>query len=148
MANPGPSTTVSAHPQNVLTNQALRLVATLTNVSANTSANYAVPVINTGVFLPQSLIVTNMNANGAAVGTTTGLAVGISTTSGGSSLYGSVTIANLTSVNGVSVTSPSAQTTALTTQTLYVNVTGLTTPVAGATFDVYVYCYDFSTPLL
>jgi len=98
--------------------------------------------------LPQALIVTNMNANGAAVGTTTGLAVGVSTTSGGSSLYGSVTIANLTSVNGVSVTSPSAQTTALTTQTLYVNVTALTTPVAGATFDVYVYCYDFSTPLL
>lgn len=148
MANPGPSTTVSAHPQNVLTNQALRLVATLTNVSANTTANYAVPVINTGVFLPQALIVTNMNANGAAVGTTTGLAVGISTTSGGSSLYGSVTIANLTTVNGVSVTSPTAQTTTLTTQTLYVNVTGLTTPVAGATFDVYVYCYDFSTPLL
>ena len=148
MANPGPSTTVSAHPQNVLTNQALRLVATLTNVSANTTANYAVPVINTGVFLPQALIVTNMNANGANVGTTTGLAVGVSTTSGGSSLYGSVTIANLTTVNGVSVTSPSAQTTALTTQTLYVNVTGLTTPVAGATFDVYVYCYDFSTPLL
>jgi len=148
MANPGPSTTVSAHPQNVLTNQALRLVATLTNVSANATANYAVPVINTGVFLPQALIVTNMNANGAAVGTTTGLAVGVSTTSGGSSLYGSVTIANLTTVNGVSVTSPSAQTTALTTQTLYVNVTGLTTPVAGATFDVYVYCYDFSTPLL
>ena len=148
MANPGPSTTVSAHPQNVLTNQALRLVATLTNVSANTTANYAVPVINTGVFLPQALIVTNMNANGAAVGTTTGLAVGISTTSGGSSLYGSVTIANLTNVNGVSVTSPTAQTTTLTTQTLYVNVTGLTTPVAGATFDVYVYCYDFSTPLL
>ena len=148
MANPGPSTTVSAHPQNVLTNQALRLVATLTNVSANATANYAVPVINTGVFLPQSLIVTNMNANGAAVGTTTGLAVGVSTTSGGSSLYGSVTIANLTTVNGVSVTSPSAQTTALTTQTLYVNVTALTTPVAGATFDVYVYCYDFSTPLL
>ena len=148
MANPGPSTTVSAHPQNVLTNQALRLVATLTNVSANATANYAVPVINTGVFLPQALIVTNMNANGAAVGTTTGLAVGVSTTSGGSSLYGSVTIANLTSVNGVSVTSPSAQTTALTTQTLYVNVTALTTPVAGATFDVYVYCYDFSTPLL
>ena len=148
MANPGPSTTVSAHPQNVLTNQALRLVATLTNVSANTTANYAVPVINTGVFLPQALIVTNMNANGANVGTTTGLAVGVSTTSGGSSLYGSVTIANLTNVNGVSVTSPTAQTTALTTQTLYVNVTGLTTPVAGATFDVYVYCYDFSTPLL
>jgi len=148
MANPGPSTTVSAHPQNVLTNQALRLVATLTNVSANATANYAVPVINTGVFLPQALIVTNMNANGANVGTTTGLAVGVSTTSGGSSLYGSVTIANLTNVNGVSVTSPTAQTTALTTQTLYVNVTGLTTPVAGATFDVYVYCYDFSTPLL
>ena len=148
MANPGPSTTVSAHPQNVLTNQALRLVATLTNVSANTTANYAVPVINTGVFLPQALIVTNMNANGANVGTTTGLAVGVSTTSGGSSLYGSVTIANLTNVNGVSVTSPTAQTTALTTQTLYVNVTALTTPVAGATFDVYVYCYDFSTPLL
>ena len=148
MENPGPSTTVSAHPQNVLTNQALRLVATLSGLSANTTASYPVSVINTGVFLPQSLIVTNLNANGASVGTTTGLDVGISTTASGSSLYGSITRANLTTPQGVSVTAPTSSATALTTQTLYVNVTTLTTPVAGATVDVYVYCYDFSNPLL
>ena len=148
MANPGPSTTVSAHPQNVLTNQALRLAAIIQNVSANATGNYAFPVINSGVFLPQSLIVTNLNTSGASV-TPTGLAMGVSTTSGGSSLYGAITAANLSTPQGVSVVSPSASTTALTTQTLYLNVTAaLTTPVAGATFDVYVYCYDFSTPLL
>ena len=144
MANPGPAVTSSSHPSNVTTNQSLRVIATLKNVNANAIANYPMQVNNSSVFLPQSLIVTNLNNAGANV-TATGLALGVATTSGGSSLYGAITAANLSSPQGVSLVAPTAQTTATTVQNLYLNVTaGLTTAVAGATFDVYVYGYDFS----
>lgn len=144
MSNPGPAITTSSHPSNVTTSQTLRLIATLKNVNANAIASYAMQVNNSSVFLPQSLIVTNLNNAGAAV-TPTGLALGVATTSGGSSLYGAITAANLASTVGVSLVAPSAQTTATTVQNLYLNVTApLTTAVAGATFDVYVYGYDFS----
>lgn len=144
MSNPGPAITTSSHPSNVTTSQTLRLIATLKNVNANAIASYAMQVNNSSVFLPQSLIVTNLNNAGAAV-TPTGLALGVATTSGGSSLYGAITAANLSSAQGVSLVAPTAQTTATTVQNLYLNVTApLTTAVAGATFDVYVYGYDFS----
>jgi hypothetical protein len=144
MSNPGPAVTNSAHPSNVTTSQTLRLIATIKNVNANAIASYALPVNNSTVFLPQSLIVTNLNNAGAAV-TPTGLALGVATTSGGSSLYGAITAANLSSVVGVSLVAPTASTTATTVQNLFLNVTaGLTTAVVGATFDVYVYGYDFS----
>lgn len=144
MSNPGPAITSSSHPSNVTTSQTLRLIATIKNVNANAIASYPMQVTNSSVFLPQSLIVTNLNNAGAAV-TPTGLALGVATTSGGSSLYGSITAANLSSVVGVSLVAPTAQTTATTVQNLYLNVTAaLSTPVAGATFDVYVYGYDFS----
>ena len=144
MANPGPATTVSAHPQGVVSNQALRVVGTIKNVTANATGNYVIPVVNSSVYLLQSLIVTNLNNAGAAV-TPTGLALGVATTSGGSSLYGSITAANLSTPAGVSLVAPTASTTGNTVQNLYLNVTaGLTTVVPGATFDVYVYGYDFS----
>jgi hypothetical protein len=144
MANPGPAVTNSTHPSNVTTSQSLRLIATLKNVNANAIANYPMQVNNSSVFLPQSLIVTNLNNAGVSV-TPTGLALGVATTSGGSSLYGAITASQLSTTVGVSLVAPSAQTTATTVQNLYLNVTApLTTAVAGATFDVYVYGYDFS----
>jgi hypothetical protein len=144
MANPGPAVTSSAHPQNVTSSQTLRLIATIKNVNANAIASYPMQVINSSVFLPQSLIVTDLNNAGASV-TPTGLALGVATTSGGSSLYGAITAANLSTPQGVSLVAPTAQTTATTVQNLYLNVTaGLTTAVVGAAFDVYVYGYDFS----
>jgi len=144
MANPGPAVTNSTHPSNVTTSQSLRLIATLKNVNANAIANYSMQVNNSSVFLPQSLIVTNLNNAGVSV-TPTGLALGVATTSGGSSLYGAITASQLSTTVGVSLVAPSAQTTATTVQNLYLNVTApLTTAVAGATFDVYVYGYDFS----
>ena len=142
MSNPGPAVTSSSHPSNVNSSQTLRLIATIKNVNANAVANYAMQVNNSSVFLPQSLIVTNLNNAGANV-TATGLALGVATTSGGSSLYGAITASQLSTTVGVSLVAPSASTT--TVQNLYLNVTAaLTTAVAGATFDVYVYGYDFS----
>jgi hypothetical protein len=73
--------------------------------------------------------------------------MGIAATSGGSSLYGSITAANLSTPQGASLVAPTAQTTANTVQNIFLNVTAaLTTAVPGATFDVYVYGYDFSVP--
>jgi len=146
MANPGPAVTISAHPQGATTGTTLRLIGTIKNVTANATGNYAIPVVNSAVYLLQSLIVTNLNNAGAAV-TPTGLAMGVATTSGGSSLYGAITAANLSTPPGVSLVAPTASTTGNTVQNLYLNVTaGLTTVVPGATFDVYVYGYDFSVP--
>ena len=144
MSNPGPAVTSSSHPSNVNSSQTLRLIATIKIVNANSVANYAMQVNNSSVFLPQSLIVTDLNLSGASV-TPTGLAMGVALTSGGSSLYGAITAANLSTPQGVSLVAPSASTTATTVQNLYLNVTaGLTTAVVGATFDVYVYGYDLS----
>jgi hypothetical protein len=144
MANPGPAVTSSAHPSNVTTSQTLRVIATLKNVNANAIASYPLQVINSSVYLLQSLIVTDLNNAGASV-TPTGLAMGVAATAGGSSLYGAITAANLSTPQGASLVAPTAQTTAQTVQNLYLNVTApLTTAVAGAVFDVYVYGYDFS----
>ena len=144
MANPGPAVTSSTHPSNVNSGQTLRIIGTIKNVNANAIASYAIQVNNSSTYLLQSLIVTNLNLSGAAV-TPTGLALGIATTAGGSSLYGAITAANLSTPQGASLVAPTAQTTANTVQNVYLNVTaGLTTAVAGATFDVYVYGYDFS----
>ena len=146
MANPGPAVTISAHPQGATTGTTLRVIATIKNVTANATGNYVFPVINSAVYLPQSLIVTNLNAAGVAV-TPTGLAMGVATTSGGSSLFGAITAANLSTPPGTSLVAASSSATAATVQNLYLNVTAaLSTTVAGATFDVYVYGYDFSVP--
>jgi hypothetical protein len=144
MSNPGPAVTSSIHPSNLSSIQALRLIGVLRNINANAVANYALPVNNSSTYLLQNAIVTNLQNAGAAV-TPTGLALGVATTAGGSSLYGSFTAANLSTPQGASLVAPTAQTTAQTVQNLYVNVTaGLSTPVTGATFDIYVYGYDFS----
>ena len=146
MANPGPAVTISAHPQGATTGTTLRLVGTIKNVTANATGNYAIQVVNSAVYLLQSLSVTNLNNAGASV-TPTGLAMGVALTSGGSSLYGAITAANLSTPQGVSLVAPTASTTAKTVQNLYLNVTAaMDTVVPGATFDVYVYGYDFSVP--
>ena len=142
--NPGPAVTVSAHPQNVTTNQTLRLLAVLKGVNANNTAALPMQVINSTNYSVKSLIVTNLNNAGAAV-TPTGLALGVATTSGGSTLFGAITAANLATTNGIYFSDALAQAVTASGPNLYLNITaGLTTPVVGATIDVYVYGYDFS----
>ena len=142
--NPGPAVTVSAHPQNVTTNQTLRLLAVLKGVNANNTAALPMQVINSTNYSVKSLIVTNLNNAGVAV-TPTGLALGVATTSGGSTLFGAITASNLATTNGIYFSDALAQAVTAAGPNLYLNITaGLTTPVVGATIDVYVYGYDFS----
>ena len=148
MSNPGPATTVSAHPSNVTTNQTLRLLGVAKGVNLNAVAFTPVPVNNSTTYLPQTLLVTNVNNAGATVALSTTTALSLTTTNVGSpsSLFPALTTAQIsalaTSPLGVSLSTASANTPAQVVQTLYADVT--TASGATGTGDVYVYGYDFS----
>ena len=148
MSNPGPATTVSAHPSNVTTNQALRLIAVAKGVNLNAVAFTPVQVNNSTAYLPKEMIVTNVNNAGSVVSLSTTTALGITTTNAGSpsSLFGALTTAQIsalsTAVLGTAYVDSSSTSLAYNNQTLYVDVT--TASGATGTGDVYVYGYDFS----
>ena len=148
MSNPGPATTVSAHPSNVTTNQALRLIAVAKGVNLNAVAFTPVQVNNSTAYLPKEMIVTNVNNAGSVVSLSTSTALGITTTNAGSpsSLFGALTTAQIsalsTAVLGTAYLDSSSTSLAYNNQTLYVDVT--TASGATGTGDVYVYGYDFS----
>ena len=148
MSNPGPATTVTAHPSNVATNQTLRLIGVAKGVNLNAVGFTPVPVNNSTTYLPQTLLVTNVNNAGATVALSTTTALSLTTTNVGSpsSLFPALTTAQIsalaTSPLGVSLSTASANTPAQVVQTLYADVT--TASGATGTGDVYVYGYDFS----
>jgi len=148
MSNPGPATTVSAHPSNVTTNQALRLIAVAKGVNLNAVAFTPVQVNNSTAYLPKEMIVTNVNNAGSVVSLSTTTALGITTTNAGSpsSLFGALTTAQIsalsTAVLGTAYLDSSSTSLAYNNQTLYVDVT--VASGATGTGDVYVYGYDFS----
>ena len=148
MSNPGPATTVTAHPSNVTTNQTLRLIGVAKGVNLNAVGFTPVPVNNSTTYLPQTLLVTNVNNAGATVSLSTNTALSLTTTNVGSpsSLFPALTTAQIsalaTSPLGVSLSTASANTPAQVVQTLYADVT--TASGATGTGDVYVYGYDFS----
>ena len=146
MSNPGPAVTVSAHPSNVSTVQALRLLAVGRGINANAVASTAIPVNNTSVYLPVTMVVTNSNSAGTSVNASSA-ALSLYTAPGGSGgsgseVFASTTLANLTTSAGTQVVSAYESTTAFTAQNLYAYV-GTGSGVTG-TVDVYVYGYDFS----
>jgi len=148
MSNPGPATTVSAHPSNVTTNQALRLIGVVKGVNLNAVGFTPIPVNNTTAYLPKELIVTNVNNAGSVVSLSTSTALSITTTNVGSpsSLFGALTTAQIaalsTSVLGTAYLDSSSTSLSYANQTLYADVT--TASGATGTGDVYVYGYDFS----
>lgn len=137
MSNPGPATTVSAHPSNVTTNQALRLLAVYKGVNANATGDTVLPIVNSTSYSVSNVIFTN-----ASISLTTAQAGVLTAPSAGGT--GIVANAALSALTGSTVVSQRtvASTAAQTGQNLYVNVG--TAQGAAATFDVYVYGYDFS----
>jgi len=59
MANPGPATTVTNHPQNLSTNQALRLIASAQSVNLSQAGDTAMTVLDVSKFVPVSILITN-----------------------------------------------------------------------------------------
>jgi len=143
MANPGPATSVSNHPQNLATNQALRLIASAQSVNLAIAGDTASIVLDVSKFVPTTIIITNgLNASGATTTIATAT-VGVYTGAGqtGSTI---LTTAALTSNTGgpyVTATTTTNPNTAISNPTnIYVNV-GTT---IAATCDVFVYGYDLT----
>ena len=60
MANPGPASVQTIHPQNVLTNQAIRLLAVVTGVNVNATGDQAVlPILNSTNYSVSNVVFTN-----------------------------------------------------------------------------------------
>jgi hypothetical protein len=136
MANPGPATTVSNHPSNVSTNQALRLLAYYQGVNVNATGDTVLPIINSTSYSVSNVIFTN-----ASVSLTTALAGLFTAPSASGAIVSNAALSGLTGSTVVSQRTV-ASTAAQTGQNLYVNVG--TAQGAAATMDVYVYGYDFS----
>jgi hypothetical protein len=137
MANPGPATTVTNHPSNLATNQAIRLLASYQGVNVNATGDTVLPILNTGSYSVSNVIFTN-----ASTSLTTALA-GLFTapSAGGTGIVANAALSALSASTVVSQRTV-ASTAAQTGQNLYVNVG--TAQGAAATMDVYVYGYDLT----
>lgn len=139
MANPGPASTTTIHPQNLASNQAIRLLAVATGVNVNATGDQAtLPIINSTNYSVSNVVFTN-----ASTSLTTAAAGLFTAPSGGGT--GVVANAALSGLTGSTVVSQRtvASTATQSGQNLYLNVG--TAQGATATMDVYVYGYDFST---
>lgn len=135
--NPGPAITNTIHPQNVLSNQAIRLLAVATGVNVNATGDTVLNVINASNWSVSNVVFTN-----ASISLTTA-AAGVFTAPSASGAI--VSNAALSALTGPTVVSQrTVASTAINTGSyLYVNVG--TAQGAAATMDVYIYGYDFST---
>jgi hypothetical protein len=137
MSNPGPATTTTNHPQNLATNQAIRLLASYQGVNVNATGDTVLPILNTGSYSVSNVIFTN-----ASTSLTTALAgVFTAPSAGGTGIVANAALSALTGSTVVSQRTV-ASTAAQTGQNLYVNVG--TAQGAAATMDVYVYGYDLT----
>ena len=137
MANPGPATTVSNHPYQLGTNQAIRLLASFQGVNVNATGDTVLPIQNTGSYSVSNVIVTN-----ASISLTTAAAGLFTAPSAGGT--GIVANAALSACTGPTVVSQRtvASTASQAGQNLYFNVG--TAQGAAATVDVFVYGYDLT----
>ena len=136
MANPGPASTTTIHPQSVTSNQAIRLLGVATGVSLSQTGDQAViPVINTTNYSVSNVIFTNASASlsSAYAGVWT------APSKAGNNIVANAALSALTSAPVVSQATV-ASTNTQSSQNLYLNVG----TAQAATVDVYVYGYDFS----
>ena len=137
MANPGPAVTISNHPIQLGTNQAIRLLASYQGVNVNATGDTVLPILDTGSYSVSNVIFTN-----ASTSLTTAAAGLFTAPSAGGT--GIVANAALSAMTGLTVVSQRtvASTAAQTGPNLYVNVG--TAQGAAATMDVFVYGYDLT----
>jgi hypothetical protein len=137
MANPGPASTTSNHPQQLSTNQAIRLLASYQGVNVNATGDTVLPILDTGSYSVSNVIFTN-----ASTSLTTALAgVFTAPSAGGTAIVANAALSALTGPTVVSQRTV-ASTASQAGQNLYVNVG--TAQGAAATMDVFVYGYDLT----
>jgi hypothetical protein len=138
MPNPGPSSAVTIHPQNVASNEAIRLLAVATGVNVNATGDQAVlRIINAQNYSVSNVVFTNasVSLSSAAAGLFT------APSAGGTGIVANAALSALTGPTIVSQRTVASTATPVS-QILYLNVG--TAQGAAATMDVYVYGYDFS----
>jgi hypothetical protein len=143
MANPGPASTSTVHPSNLNSQQALRVLAVQKGVSTASLADTAVQINNSALYVPVSVVVANANNAGATQSVASvNLGVYTAPAKGGSAVLTAAALTSQTAPTYVTVSAATNPNTALSAQTIYVNISSAT---ATATVDVYVYGYDLST---
>ena len=137
MANLGPAVTISNHPTQLSTNQALRLLASYQGVNVNATGDTVLPILDTGSYSVSNVIFTNASTS------LTTAAAGLFTapSAGGTGIVANAALSALTGATVVSQRTV-ASTAALSGPNLYVNVG--TAQGAAATMDVFVYGYDLT----
>jgi len=137
MANPGAATTVTNHPSNLATNQALRLIASAQGVNLNLVADTIAPILVSGRVSVQSIIVTNasISLDTAQLAVYTGPGATGTAVKSAYALSGNTTAANV-------VVTAATSTDAVTGTPLYIRNT--TVQGAAATADVFIYGYDLT----
>ena len=143
MSNPGPAVTNTTHPSNLNSQQALRVLGVLKGVSTAAAADFAVQINNSSLYVPVSVVVANANNAGATQSVASvNLGVYTAPAKGGSVVLTAAALTSQTTPTYVTISAATNPNTALSAQTLYVNIS---TATATATVDVYVYGYDLST---
>tara|TARA_R110002126_G_scaffold257969_1_gene400978 strand:- start:74 stop:496 length:423 start_codon:yes stop_codon:yes gene_type:complete len=137
MANPGAATTVTNHPSNLASNQALRLIASAQSVNLNAVGDTIAPILVAGSVSVQSIIV----ANASISLTTAQIAVYTGAGATGTAVKSAYAVSGNTAAAKVVVTAATS-TDAVTSTPLYVRCT--TAQGAAATADVFIYGYDLT----
>jgi len=137
MANPGAATTVSNHPSNLATNQAIRLIGSAQTVNLNAVGDTTAPILVSGRVSVAYVLVTN-----ASVSLTTAqVAVYTAAAAGGTAVLSATALTGATTAAKV-VNTAASSTDAITGANLYIRNT--TAQGAAATADVFIYGYDLT----
>ena len=142
MSNPGPSISVTDHPQVWTSNQSLRLLASLKGMSLSQIQEVKVPIINSAKWYPLYLVLTNASLDFTAIGAAISVYTGPNAT--GDRIFGSTPLAVHTSSRYVSqITSNTIS--GATVSELVNNVfirSDNNTGIANATIDAFIYGFD------
>jgi hypothetical protein len=138
MANPGPASTQTAHPSNLATNQAYRLLASAQGVNLNSVGDTVANILNRiGNISVQDIVVANASVNL----TTAQLAIYTGPGATGVAIKTAYALTGNSATDKVVVTAAS-DTDAIEVDQLYIRCT--TAQGAAATADVFIYGYDLT----
>jgi hypothetical protein len=137
MANPGAATTVSNHPIQLSSNQAIRLIGSAQSVNLNAVGDTIAPILVSGRVSVAYVLVTNASVSF----TTAQVAVYTAPASGGTAVLSATALTGATTAAKV-VNTGASPTDAITGANLCIRNT--TAQGAAATADVFIYGYDLT----
>jgi len=136
MANLGPASVSSVHPQVLGSNQAIRLLGVAKGLNFSATGDTVLPIINSTSYAISNVVISN--ASTALSSAAAGLFYAPSAAGTAIVASNTLTLALSTILQATVATATTIQ----TSQNLYYNVA--TAQGSGITGDVYVYGYDLS----